>query len=107
MKHLFNRPLTVGTYKTSKAFAAAPVHIAVMFDDDHTLVACTGYADDPVNVQESFAYAHLFANAPALLEALDRAADAITNEDLSQSERAYEARLAREAIEKATQPQLA
>ena len=36
-----------------------------------------------------------------LMEALERASDAITNDDLSQSERNYEAQLARAAITKA------
>ena len=79
MSTLFNRPLTIGTYKPSKSFLSAPKHIAVMFEDDATLVAVTGYADDPENVQESIAYAKLFAHAPAMLEKLQDAANALSN----------------------------
>lgn len=66
----FNRPLTVGTYKATASFQSAPSHVAVMFDDDCTLVAVTGYADDPENVQESYDYARLFAFAPDMLREL-------------------------------------
>ena len=79
MNFQFNRPLAVGSYKASKSFQAAPKHIAVMFADDCGLVAVTGYADDPENIQESIAYAKLFAYAPALLEKLDDAANALSN----------------------------
>lgn len=70
----FDRPLSIGTYTPTEAFKSAPKHIAVCFEDDSTLVAVTGYADDPENVKESIAYARLFVASPILLRALEEIA---------------------------------
>lgn len=70
----FNRPLAVGIYTASRTFQSQPRHVAVMFTDDNTLVACTGYADysDKKAIDESFAYAQLFKTAPDMLAALEQ-----------------------------------
>lgn len=74
-----------GTYKPTPAFNSAPEHIAVCFDDDSTLVAVTGYADDPENVAESIAYARLFAAAPELLDLLEKITTLTDNEVMDKS----------------------
>ena len=73
----FDRPLTIGTYKPTETFKSAPMHVAVCFEDDSTLVAVTGYADDQENVKESIDYARLFAASPHLLYTLKEIKDAL------------------------------
>lgn len=87
-----NRKLAIGLYKPTKKFREASSHIAVMFNDDCTLVAITGYADDEKNVNESIDYARLFAAAPELLKACKAAAEVLQG---------YRLRLIQTAIKKA------
>lgn len=68
----FSRPLSTGTYKTTDTFKSIPEHVAVMFDDDCTLVAVTGALDDEKNVQESKDYAELFSVAPQMAQELEK-----------------------------------
>lgn len=71
MNAITQKPLAVGTYKTTETFKQIDEHIAVMFDDDQTLVAVVGAKDElPAIVAESLVYAHLFAAAPKMQEAL-------------------------------------
>ena len=59
------RKLTVGYYRPTESFKSIPEHIAVMFEDDQTLVAIVGASDDnPDNLAETNRYAELFASAP-------------------------------------------
>ena len=68
MKH---RKLTTGFYVPTESFKSIPKHIAVMFEDDRTLVAICGAADDdPENVLENMCQARKFAAVDDLLEAL-------------------------------------
>ncbi len=68
------RPMAISTYKPTAKFASIEEHIAVAFDDDPNhmgnLVAVVGAADDfEESVEESIAYATLFAGSPTLLAA--------------------------------------
>jgi hypothetical protein len=97
---LASRKLWHGEYIATDNFRKIEKHASVCFEDG-ALVAVTGKADD----RESQLYAALFADAPAMLlevarlrEALEIAADALANEDLSQSEKMYEANRARSAL---------
>lgn len=63
------QPYTVGYYCPTEDFKRIQEHAAVMQVDNCGLVAVTGPADDP----ESVELAHLFAAAPALLDACRKA----------------------------------
>ena len=61
------KKLTTGFYTPTESFKSIPLHIAVMFEDDCTLVAVVGAADDDAgNLEETNRYAELFAKAPEL-----------------------------------------
>ena len=99
LTNLASRKLWYGEYVATDNFKAIEKHASVCFEDG-ALVAVTGRADD----RESQLYAAMFADAPAMLlevaklrEALEIAADALANEDLSQSEKMYESQRARAA----------
>lgn len=51
-----HRKLTTGFYVPTESFKSMPEHIAVMFEDNQTLVAICGAADDPENLSESIEY---------------------------------------------------
>ena len=59
------RKMTTGFYKPTESFRSIPEHVAVMFEDDCTLVAVVGASDDdPSNLVETHRYAEFFATAP-------------------------------------------
>lgn len=64
------RKLTTGYYRPTKIFKSIPEHIAVMFEDDQTLVALFGASDDPANLADTMECAELFASAPEKVAAL-------------------------------------
>jgi hypothetical protein len=69
-----NRKMTIGFYHPTESFKSIPEHIAVMWEDDQTLVAIVGASDDdPDHVTESQEYAELFAAAPETLQKLSHA----------------------------------
>jgi len=65
------RKLTTGFYVPTDSYKSIPEHVAIMFEDDHTLVGVFGASDDdPKNLQETNEYARLFATSPELLKTL-------------------------------------
>lgn len=69
-----NRKLTTGYYTPTESFKSISEHIAVMFEDNQTLVAIVGASDnDPENLAETHEYAELFAAAPETLQKLSHA----------------------------------
>ena len=65
-----DRKMTTGFYRPTQSFQSIPEHIAVMFEDDQTLVALIGASDDdPDNLAETNRLAELFASAPETLAA--------------------------------------
>ena len=73
------RKLTTGFYVPTESFKNIPEHIAVMFEDNQTLVAiCGAVDDDPEHITESIEYARKFAAVDDLLAALKNARIALT-----------------------------
>jgi hypothetical protein len=66
------RKMTTGFYVPTESFKSIPEHVAVMFEDDQTLVSIYGASDDPEHLAESIEYARKFAAVDDLLAATTR-----------------------------------
>ena len=66
-----NGKLTTGFYVPTPSFQSIPEHFAVMYEDNHGLVAlCGPVDDDPEKNKDSMAYAKKFAAVDDLIKAL-------------------------------------